>query len=106
MSALRLVHEESIPVIVSERDLPPYDWRLLFEQTRDLTHRPSIVVASSLADEYLWSEVLNLGGHDVLAKPFREAEVVHVLSHAWRQRHTETDGMKGVGWADLVGRSA
>ncbi len=90
-SALGLLNSKPIPVIVSERDLPPYDWRLLFEQTRDLPHHPLTVVVSSRADEYLWSEVLNLGGHDVLAKPFRESEVLHVLSQAWNCRPTATD---------------
>jgi hypothetical protein len=42
-----------------------------------------VVVTSRLADDYLWSEVLNLGGWDVLAKPFREQEVLYVLDSAW-----------------------
>jgi hypothetical protein len=49
-----------------------------------LPHHPLLIVASRLADEYLWAEVLNLGGHDVLAKPFQGAEVQWVLESAWR----------------------
>jgi CheY-like chemotaxis protein len=96
VAALDLLTKRRIPVIVSERDLPPYDWRWLFEKTRNLPHQPLLVVASSLADEYLWSEVLNLGGHDVLAKPFRESEVFHVLSHAWNRRRFATQPALGV----------
>ena len=46
--------------------------------------RPFLVVTSRLADEYLWVEVLNLGEHDVLAKPFRAPEVQWVLESGWR----------------------
>ena len=31
-----------------------------------------------------WAEVLNIGGYDVLAKPFREPEVRHTLEWALR----------------------
>jgi hypothetical protein len=47
-------------------------------------HHPLLVVTSRLADEYLWVEVLNLDGHDVLAKPFRAAEAQRVLESGWR----------------------
>jgi DNA-binding response OmpR family regulator len=52
---------------------------------RDLLTRPdgeprfALVVASRLADEALWSEVLNCGGLDVLRKPFAAEEVARVL---------------------------
>jgi hypothetical protein len=43
-----------------------------------------LVVASRLADERLWAEVLNLGGHDVLAMPFDAHEVRRVMESAVR----------------------
>jgi DNA-binding response OmpR family regulator len=84
-SALRHLRQIPIPVIVAERDLDSGDWKDLLEGTRDLPHHPLLVVVSRLADEYLWLEVLNRGAHDVLPKPFRESEVVRVLSNAWRE---------------------
>jgi hypothetical protein len=42
------------------------------------------VVASRHADENLWGEVLNLGGYDVLIKPFDCSEVTRVVGMAWR----------------------
>jgi DNA-binding response OmpR family regulator len=36
-----------------------------------------------LADDHLWAEVLNLGGYDVLAKPFDGCELFRALSSAW-----------------------
>lgn len=69
-------------VIICERDLPDGNWKLLFQETQALAHPPKFVVSSRLADEYLWVEVLNLGGHDVLAIPFSDREVFHVVRSA------------------------
>jgi DNA-binding response OmpR family regulator len=46
---------------------------------------PLIIVTSQFADECLWAEVLNLGGYDVLAKPFDSFEVIWLMSMAWRR---------------------
>ena len=40
-------------------------------------------MASRLADEAFWAEVLNLGAYDVLMKPFDATEVFRVVSLAW-----------------------
>jgi hypothetical protein len=45
-----------------------------------------LVVASHCADEFLWAEVLNLGGYDVLAQPFEDGDVLRVLASALRER--------------------
>ena len=42
-----------------------------------------------LADEAMWSEVLNLGAHDLLMQPFAADEVVRVVAYAWRSWKTE-----------------
>ena len=42
-----------------------------------------MIVTSRLADDRLWAEVLNLGGYDVLAKPFDASEVARVVGTAW-----------------------
>jgi len=36
-----------------------------------------------MADDALWAEVLNLGGYNVLAKPFDSREVFRVVGNAW-----------------------
>ena len=46
---------------------------------------PLLLVTSKTADENLWAEVLNLGGYDVLMKPFELGEVTRVIGMAWRQ---------------------
>ena len=74
-------------LVITERDLPDGGWRDILSAAQRLPFAPLLVVTSRLADEVLWSEVLNLGGYDVLAKPLSRVEVQHVIdSAAWKCR--------------------
>lgn len=96
-SARSFLRESSVPIIVGERDLPDGGWKELLAAIEALARPPLLVVASCLADEYLWAEVLNLGGHDVLAKPFQTKELVWVVENAWRWfRFLETGALEEV----------
>jgi DNA-binding response OmpR family regulator len=53
-------------------------WRDLLAAP-DATSRFAVIVVSRHADEALWAEVLNVGGSDVLEKPFAVEEVKRVL---------------------------
>jgi DNA-binding response OmpR family regulator len=101
-SALVLLRDQPVPVVISERDLPLGNWCDLFEAISKLPWRPLLVVTSHLADEYLWAEVLNIDAYSVLAKPFDLSEVVRVLDSAWRRsesrgvwRSNQTPGAAG-----------
>jgi DNA-binding response OmpR family regulator len=71
-------------LILCEKDLPDGTWKDVFREARDLDNPPAFVVVSRLADERLWAEVLNLGGFDVLLKPFERSEVLRVMGMAFR----------------------
>jgi DNA-binding NtrC family response regulator len=76
-------------VIIAERDLPDGDWRDVLSGLERQSYSPLLIVVSRLADERLWAEVLNLGGFDVLAKPFAHEEANRVIDHAlnsWNRR--------------------
>ena len=73
-------------VVICEDRLPDGDWKGVLEIAQGLEDPPHVIVTSSLADERLWSEVLNLGGFDVLVKPLQEEEVRNVLSSVWTHR--------------------
>ena len=77
--------EHPTPVAICESDLPDGSWKDLLAWLAHISRPPLLVVTSRLADEVLWSEVLNLGGYNVLAKPLVETEVRHVLENAWRR---------------------
>ncbi len=74
----------SMPVVLCESELEPgVTWKDVLAGLSARPHPPALVVTSRLADEYLWAEVLNLGGYDVLMKPFEASEVLRVVSLAW-----------------------
>ena len=81
--AFEALKRPGVPVVICESSFPEGDWKLLFQRTREQAQAPSFIVSSRLADDYLWSEVLNLGGYDVLATPFSTQEVTHVVRCAW-----------------------
>ena len=77
--------KDPFEVILTEAHLPDGTWRDILALFADANEPPLVIVTSRVADEHLWAEVLNLGGYDVLAKPFHEQEVRHVLTSAGNQ---------------------
>jgi len=71
-------------LILCEKDLPDGSWRDLVRASESFGDAPPIVVVSRHADERLWAEVLNIGGYDLLVKPFDTSEVRRVTSMALR----------------------
>jgi len=57
-------------------------WQPVLEQARGLSDRAPLVVFTPLADEELWLDVIEAGGHDVLLAPFYERELVHTVKTA------------------------
>jgi DNA-binding NtrC family response regulator len=83
--AMDFLTRKIIPVVVCDSDLPDGSWKDIMERTAQAANPPAVIVSSRLADDRLWSEVLNLGGYDVLAKPFNASEVFRDVSLAWLQ---------------------
>lgn len=69
-------------VVMCDQHLPDGSWHNLLELTGFEPGKPRLIVCSTHADERLWAEVLNLGGHDVLAKPFRRHEAAYSIETA------------------------
>jgi DNA-binding NtrC family response regulator len=69
-------------VVMCDEELPDGNWREVLTQLESLPMNPALIVASHLADEHLWSEVLNLGGYDLLLEPFRADEVLRTVETA------------------------
>jgi DNA-binding NtrC family response regulator len=68
-------------IVLFDRDLPDVDWRQAIGKLANEHSR--VILASFVADDYLWEEVIHCGGYDVIAKPFREDEVIHMIHFAW-----------------------
>jgi CheY-like chemotaxis protein len=76
-------------VVLCDAELPDATWRDVLYSAEAVPDPPRVVVADRFADDRLWAEVLNEGGHDVLAKPFLAAEVLHSLTSTLRRRDTK-----------------
>ena len=72
-----------IPVVLCECQLADGDWKDVLSRLAPMLEPPRVIVVSHHADERLWSEVLSLGGFDLLATPFREVEVGYAIGTAW-----------------------
>ena len=79
---IRLSHVR-VPIILCECQLPDGNWKDVLSQLAPMLDRPRLIVVSRHADERLWTEVLNQGAFDLLATPFREAELVFTIGSAW-----------------------
>lgn len=71
------------PALLCDRDTPETDWREAVETLSASSHRPCVLLLSTVVDDYLWNEVIRRGGYDVLAKPLREGDVVRSVKLAW-----------------------
>ena len=81
---LGILRERAVSIVICERDLADGTWKDILQALDTLSDRPLLIVTSRLADDHLWVEVLNLGGHDVLAKPLDHKEVALSIDSAWR----------------------
>src|SRR5689334_7728431 len=60
-SAVMVLEECQIPVLVCDRDVPPGTWKDLLGQLAVLSSPPCVIVSSRQADDSLWSEALAAG---------------------------------------------
>jgi hypothetical protein len=71
-------------VVICDDESTQGEWQALLADLADFPSPPALIVCSRLADERLWAKVLNLGGYDLLPKPFDAAEVLQVCFQAWK----------------------
>jgi DNA-binding response OmpR family regulator len=73
-------------VAICDQTLDDGDWRDVLSDLQNEKEPPPLIVSSRAADDRLWAEVLNLGGYDLLVKPFIAAEVCRVVGMAAHRR--------------------
>jgi DNA-binding response OmpR family regulator len=83
--ALEFLGRTEVSVIICAAALPDASWKELLNEVKQQPAPPRVIVSSPIADDSLWAEVLDMGGYDVLGKPFDQREVIRVVSLAWRQ---------------------
>ena len=82
-AARTLLAEQPAVVLICEALLPDGNWKHLLDYALQLPLSPPLIVVARQADDYLWMEVLNRGGYNLLAIPLDERELFRVVSMAW-----------------------
>ena len=71
-------------VVIAEPVLEDgHSWKDILAELQRGANPPNLIVTTDLRDDNLWGEVLNLGGYDMLMKPFDRVELIRVVSLAW-----------------------
>ena len=82
--ALAFLERNPVHVVVANAEFRKWPWKQVFADLQRMSPAPQLVVCSRMADEALWAEVLNWGGHDVLVEPLEPPEVERVVASARR----------------------
>jgi DNA-binding NtrC family response regulator len=75
------------PVVLVDRHFQGSDWRFTFSSLLNTTANCCLILLSDVSDPYLWNELVQNGGFDVLARPFEPSAVHRTLAFA--QKHFE-----------------
>jgi FixJ family two-component response regulator len=75
------------PVILVDRRFQASDWRFTVSSLLNLTANRCLILLSDVSDPYMWNELVQYGGFDVLTRPFERSEVMRTLAFA--QKHFE-----------------
>jgi DNA-binding NtrC family response regulator len=89
--AAAAVRRTAHPIIVCDERFADGEWKELWNELGKNPCPPEFILASRLADERLWAELLNLGGYNLLTKPFRPEEVIRTIHGAlteWQRART------------------
>jgi DNA-binding response OmpR family regulator len=81
-----------IAVVICECHLIDGNWKDVLSRLASILNPPRLIVVSRRSDDELWTEVLNMGGFDLLMAPLQEMEVARAVGSAlvdWmeEQRH-------------------
>jgi DNA-binding NtrC family response regulator len=74
---------EPIPIVVYDSDLAEEHWRLVLPRLGAVATDSCILLASRVADEYLWQEVVRHHGYDILVKSGGTERMISTLQFAW-----------------------
>ena len=86
---IRSQFDRSPGVALTADHLPDGNWKDVLVDARRLRVVPPLIVASHDADARLWSEVLHLGGYDLLTIPFSAGKFILSIGLAWRRWHDQ-----------------
>lgn len=78
-----LINAEPTPIVIYDRDSNGENWRGALRSLNDSPAQPCVLLASRVADDYLWQEVVRNHGYDLLPKSAPSEKMIHCLKFAW-----------------------
>jgi DNA-binding NtrC family response regulator len=75
---------DGFEIILCDRDHDSHPWREVLDQILGQCPDAYVILLSPVYDGYLWREVVEHGGYDVLPTPLTEKSVVHAINSAKR----------------------
>ena len=69
-------------LVLTDLTLPDGSWFDVLSRVDDAKADAKVVVCARLADERLWSQVLEAGAYDMLVEPYQQDEVRRILDAA------------------------
>jgi FixJ family two-component response regulator len=85
----KLVRQVDAPVVLCDRDLPGLEWQKGIPRLVSASSTPCLILLSDVSDPYLWDELVQHGGFDLLTRPFQREGVLAMLDFAythWKTR--------------------
>ncbi len=75
-SAIGALQPNAAHLVICDRDLPDEEWQDALPKLAAAPQVLGVLLASTVADDYLWDEVIKHRGFDVVVKPY-DAEQLH-----------------------------
>jgi len=80
--SLTLLRRTPSVIVLCDRDVRDASWRTAVEDLARVAPKSCVVLVSAVNDEYLWQEVAQHGGFDVVTKPFQSDQIRRRIDHA------------------------
>ena len=82
--AAPVVAREGFEVILCDRDQAEHPWREVLDRILAACPGARVLLLSPVNDTFLWREVVQRGGYDVLSTPLKEKSVIQIINSAKR----------------------
>ena len=79
-----LASQRHFELILCDRNQPGYPWREVVDRFAACSPQSCILLVSPVSDDYLWRDVLQQGGYDVLLRPLREEPALRAVQAVLR----------------------
>jgi DNA-binding NtrC family response regulator len=85
-AAVTLLKGQPTPLVICDRDLSGEAWHDALGKIAAQPQAVCVLLASRVADQYLWNQVIQHHGYDLVVKPFQPEELRRAVTFAWSWR--------------------